>query len=229
MNHRAIYDQVQAKLTALIPGFTVKYKGEGPWWMNALCWLMVHVARMPTFVTGFTTTIGHTVYLATDDKADIKTPPWGTLAHEGVHALDDEKHWYFKLTYLFPLVLAPLALLSLLAIPLSNWWLLNLVWLACLAPLPAPGRCHWERRGYIMSVAADALRHGERYVRAEHYQAWYIGHFVSGDYFYMCWNKNKAKAWAINDIEMGIGIANGTVVQLPHSALTQVIKNAIAA
>jgi hypothetical protein len=71
------------------------------------------------------------------------------VAH--VHQYERLPSCLFSIGYLFPQVLAPLALLSILAWPLSNLWLLNLLWLVCAAPLPAPFRAMWEAEAYAVS------------------------------------------------------------------------------
>ena len=121
--------------------------------MQLLGWFF-RVSRIgPTFMTSFYTTIGSTVYVP--DIAFTTNPVnlLETIMHECLHAADNKK-WLgiFPFTYLFPQVLGVLALLALLAPLLGTMWLLWLLALVCLAPIPAPGRYHWELRAYRTSV-----------------------------------------------------------------------------
>lgn len=76
------------------------------------------------------------------------------LAHETIHEYDRMRLGTARFTaqYMFPQVLALLAAFSLLAF-WSSWWLLSLLFLIFLAPLPAPGRALLEIRGYKVNLA----------------------------------------------------------------------------
>ena len=131
----------------------------------------------PKFMTNYTTTIGKTVYFANrkwvqeneDSAAHV-------LAHELVHISDSEEAGsvLFSYTYLFPQILA---LLSLLAIWSSLWWLLCL---AFLAPLPSPTRTYWELRGYAMTDATYYKSAGQ-FTDID----WMAGQFTTGAYLFM--------------------------------------------
>ena len=103
------------------------------------------------------TTIGSTIYLP---KALLTNPDEhynviSLVAHEVVHIRDEKRLTavLYRFLYLFPQILAPLCLLSLLAIWFSNWWLLCLLALGLLCPIPAPVRVYIEKRGYLMTLA----------------------------------------------------------------------------
>lgn len=106
------------------------------------------------FMSGYVTTIGSTVYFPAHRFLDPKGM-WPTLAHEAYHVWRGKKLTFLlhAFLYLFPLTLIPLILLSLLAIWFSNFWLLNLLWLLCAAPLPAYFRMKEEMEAYIMTMA----------------------------------------------------------------------------
>jgi hypothetical protein len=228
MNHPRVYAALLATLRTLVPGFTTTTKLAGPWWMRAVAWVLTHVARMRDFTTAFTTTIGPVVYYGTEAATEVgtSTPPWDTLAHEGVHAYDDRHSVPYKATYLLPQLLAVLAVFSVLAWPLSSWWLLNLGWLLALAPWPSPGRVHWERRGYLMSMVCDVVRYGEAYVRSPAYQAHRAQTYTGGSYWFMAWGKAKVRAFVDRDIEQAIAIVKGRVTVEPHSTLLAAIRGA---
>lgn len=105
------------------------------------------------FMTDLTTTLGGTVYFPSRQwvEADYYGA-WRILCHEIVH-IEDERalgkfRWWFSVQYALPQALAVLALLS---YPLQTWW--PLLFLLCLAPLPAPWRMKIEMRGYAMTMA----------------------------------------------------------------------------
>lgn len=109
------------------------------------------------FMTEYTTTIGKTIYMPSQTLSSSGTAIIVTLAHEAQHIWDFYRFRFmpipWAILYLFPQILAPLALLSFLAVEYSNWWLVSLSFLIFLAPLPAPFRMIIERRGYLVSLA----------------------------------------------------------------------------
>jgi len=154
-------------------GLKVKFKDESLF-MKILGWILFF---NPKFMTNYTTTIGSTVYFANrkwlkenqDSAAHV-------LAHELVHIGDSKQAggFIFSYTYLLP---QALALLSLLAIFSTWWWLLCLLF---LAPIPSPFRTHWELRGYAMTDAT--------YFKSDGVFTdinWMAGQFTSGSYFFM--------------------------------------------
>ena len=228
MNHPRMYAQLWARLAVMVPGLKAMIKTDGPWWMKAVTWVLVNVARMKDFVGSFTTTIGRTIFWSTRVAAEVGTayPPWETTAHEGVHAIDDRATWHYKLSYLFPLPLFLLTTLAFLAIPLSSWWLLNLGWLLALAPWPAPGRVHWERRGYTMSTICNILQYGEGYVSSPKYLEWYASHFTGGDYWFMVWRKATAMKYAKADVAFALRITRQEVTVEPFTVLCETLRTA---
>lgn len=132
------------------------------------------------FMTDFATTIGNTIF--------IPKPLWGqvdVLAHEYCHAHDSRRCGVvlYSLRYLFPQCLALLSLLSLGAIA-TPWWppafyfITALIFLGCLAPLPAPWRQEYEFRGYKMSLLVLARVYGNVPV------GWALKQFFSPDYYF---------------------------------------------
>ena len=122
--------------------------------MQAIGWLFKKTKISPEFMENYITTIGETVYfpdkmLEDNDSEKIVR----VLVHETVHVADSNKlsSALFKFLYLFPQSLAPLALLSLVAFwkPMFIWCLLFLL---CLAPIPAPFRYWFELRAYRTQI-----------------------------------------------------------------------------
>lgn len=146
---------------------------------------------------------------------------WKSLAHEWVHLHNAKKetrilHWFM---YLIPQNLAIFALLSLVAIWASNFWLLNLLWLLCLAPLPAPFRAEEEFEGYTMSMAVEYWRYGSIPPKLvlEFSEA-----FTGSGYYYM--QPSKAEALArLNQESAKIELGEYDNVR-PYSDVKQLIE-----
>ena len=67
--------------------------------------------------------------------------------------------WAAQKSVAFFFILAGSAFVAaaILAILFSHWWaILFFGGLALIAPLPSPGRTHWEMRGYTMNLAVQA-------------------------------------------------------------------------
>lgn len=122
--------------------------------MKAIGWFFKATKISPQFMERYYTTIGETIYVP--DR--ILENPAGanlvrTVTHELVHIADSNRLTgaFFKFLYLFPQSMASLALISLLA-PLSLKFLWCLLFLLCLAPIPAPFRYLFELRAYRMQI-----------------------------------------------------------------------------
>lgn len=197
----------------------------------------------PTFMTRYTSTFAPVVYFPSKDfyegnpKASINV-----LAHEWVHLIDTERHpWWFRLSYVFPQVLAPFGFLTYIVLARSHAWplaallvgvalsiLLSRVSMAAfflaasvsligsialaiwtsgwatlalllgflfLAPWPAPGRVHWEQRGYAMTLAFYRWTFGyvPQILRDSIQRS-----FLDSSYFFMSWRKAAIQQW-VND------------------------------
>lgn len=129
--------------------------------MKLIGWLFDITKISPEFMTRYITTIGDIAYFP--DKM-LENPDSERMlrisVHESVHIYDSKRFSgpLFSFLYLFPQSLAPLALLSLLA-----FWKVSFLWcllfLLCLAPIPAPFRYLFELRAYrtqlMFSVKTD--------------------------------------------------------------------------
>jgi hypothetical protein len=145
---------------ALQMGVTVRTKSESK--LQRLIGALLFFN--PSYMTGFITTIGRGIWVPDSWAGRPRT--WSdttTLVHELAHVHQYERiPWpLFYLAYLFPQVLAPLALMAFLAIPFSNLWLLNLLWLVCAAPIPAPFRAMYEAEAYVVSYLMRFWARGE--------------------------------------------------------------------
>jgi len=142
----------------------------------------------PSFMTNFITTIGKTIYLPKGFSKEFTNIE--VLAHETQHIVDSKKiPLLYGVAYLFPQILILLSLLSLGAIWGSKLWLLNLLWLLCALPIPAPFRMLIERRGYMMSAAVNYWLWGN-----DHYEL-YLNYFTGPAYYFMWPFKKHLSLW----------------------------------
>lgn len=156
----------------------VRYKDESRY-MKLLGKLMFW---NPRFMSNVATTIGETVWLPSRQwvEEDLLRA-WLVLCHELVHVEDYKAckpRWVFPVLYAMP---QGLAVLALLAPVLQQWW--PLLFLALLAPLPAPWRKSAEMRGYGMSMAAAYWfgKGGIPQAQKQEIAQWFTG----PDYYFM--------------------------------------------
>jgi len=91
---------------------------------------------------------------------------------------------WFPFSYFMPQNIGvPLALISLLAIWFSLWWLMAIAFVVLLAPLPAYWRMKWEVRGYSAGLALSAWLAGG--VSDELVDQ--VVHELSGSPYYWAW------------------------------------------
>jgi len=190
MENKQMLEVLQTKMKESVPDFELKFKDESKF-MKPLGKLLFFNKK---FMTGYITTIGKTVYWPNKEMFDSDPRrSFLTLAHEYVHVLDYvQKPVRFTLGYFFPQILAAPALLFVLLSPilvpliifgiLSPYFLLSLVTLAFLAPIPSPGRKSAEMRGYGMSIKVNTWLHGGV---NQSYIDWCANQFTGSAYFYM--------------------------------------------
>lgn len=174
-----------------VPGFNVKRKAD-----SKLMWFLSKILFFtPNFMTRFTTTVGNTVYVTDDLWNSDNAWALTTLAHEAQHVADKQKYGSvpYGFAYLLPQILAPLALLSLLAIWFSNAWLWSLTALVLLAPIPAMFRMLIERRGYLMTLCVTWWTFGEEMARAHIDRC--VSQFTSSNYYFMWPFRKHLKNW----------------------------------
>lgn len=158
-------------------GITIVEKSTS-WLMKSISFVLFFNKR---FMTDYVTTIGTKVYWPNADK--LGGQDFEVLFHEVQHVSDYKKNRpWFILSYLFPQVLALMSLLSFLALAGNLSWLLSLLWLVMLAPLPSPMRMYWEIRGaacnmaYLMWARGFVPFHTKEHIRAN---------FISSAYYFM--------------------------------------------
>jgi len=105
------------------------------------------------------------------------------MAHEVIHEYDRKRIGTvpYTIAYAFPQILAVFALGAIGAI-WNPWWLLCLLFLLLLAPIPAPGRAWAEIRGYHTNMMVTRLiGHDPKY-----YAEWAADtQFCSPAYYFM--------------------------------------------
>jgi len=165
-------------------GLEVRYK-ESSGFMRFLGWILFFVEG---FMDQYTTTIGRRVWFPTRDEV-VRLPRkhFRILAHELIHM---ERSRGFRgigytIRYLFPQILAPLALLSLLAF-VSQWWLFCLLFLTALLPWPAPGRADEEAWGYAMTTVVESWQYGRPW-DGKTIPPWIQAQFDGWSYYRMAW------------------------------------------
>lgn len=152
------------------------------------------------FMSGYITTIYKTVYVPealihNDENVAV-------LAHEAQHVWDLTRNpiitFLGMVGYLVPQIFVLGSLLSLLAIWYSSWWLLALLCLIFIAPLPAPIRMIIERRGYLMSLAVGFWRYRQVGVSEN---GWPVTMFTGNGYYYMWPFKKNLANWFRSELK----------------------------
>ena len=127
------------------------------------------------FMSSYITVIGSKVYVPSLPwKSDNPYGACEVLSHEWVHMKDGKRLGiWFKLLYLFPQILAPLALIGFL----NPWFFLFAL---CLLPFPALWRAKFELRGYTISMAV-------RYwiLKKEPNYDFFVKQFTGPNYYFM--------------------------------------------
>jgi hypothetical protein len=158
----------QNEISSEFPDFKVRRKSERTLMkvINVIL-LVLTFGQQRSFMTGFTTTLGNTVY--TSSKWDSFSPIAQILIlrHERVHMRQARKHGRFLFSFLY---------------------------LFCWLPV---WRAHWrtkfEQEAYEESMRA-LLEYGED-PRNIVFRARTIKHFTSAEYFWMWTNEKDVAAW----------------------------------
>lgn len=127
------------------------------------------------FMTRYITVIGAKVYVPQMPwKPNAPYTACEVMAHEWVHMKDSKTFGpLFKFLYLFPQILAPLALLA-----FWKWWMIFFI--VCAAPIPAPFRAWFEFRAYTVSIAVRWWL-----LQQEYNPEWLTKQFTSSSYYWM--------------------------------------------
>jgi hypothetical protein len=175
-------DELLIELRKYIPQANVKPKSAS-WFMRLLSALVFWNSN---FANSFIITFGYTSYfpdIYLEDQYDYLNVE--TLAHEFVHMWDfNNNKVFFSILYAMPQILGVFTLLALGAFA-SKLWLIALVCLLFLLPLPAYWRMNYEFRGYVMDMAV-------KYWRENNFndEEIYVDQFINGNYYFMWPFKN---------------------------------------
>jgi hypothetical protein len=186
LDEAKVVDDLIRKIEEYDPDFQMKVKEE-----STLMKLLSYILFFnKDFMSGFITVVGSTVYIPRERFKATNLRIWWTLAHEWRHLVQHKKYTGpgFSLLYLFPQILAVFSLLGILAIWFSNWWLLSLLFLVCLAPLPAPWRKKFELEAYTVTIAASVWSQGVVYQE----QLESIAENFYGKWYYFMWPFKKS-------------------------------------
>jgi len=197
----------EADTASVVPGFQLAWKDQSSF--QKLLGAIMKPFN-PNFMTSYTTTFYPKVFFPTKERYEGNPDSsFTTLAHERVHLLDTKASpLWFRLSYVYPQVLSvPLLLAGGVLAFFFGWWSLIAfgLGLACLAPWPAPGRVHWEQRGYAMTMAVTFWLTGDiPFARKDSIRK----QFLTMAYFKMAWSTKAIDKW-LSDTETSI--RNGTL------------------
>lgn len=154
------------------------------------------------FLNGYITTIGATIYWPNMEQMYMHPDTaFEVLFHEIQHAADFRKApGFFVTTYLSPQILFLISIFSIFALLFGGHWLLWLLAILFLAPIPSIGRAIWEMRGTSCSIALGIWNNTEisdTYIDAT------IDRFKGSDYYFMMPSK-RVVVWLFNHYKKNI-------------------------
>ena len=173
-------------------GVQILYKHES--WLMRLINKVLFWMPKGSFMENFTTTIGSTIYLAGSysSRAAASDSETATIAHELVHVEQFQRLGLvpMSLAYLFPHWLGIFSLGAFLALTGNLWFLLFLVFLGFLAPIPAPWRMIYEVEAYATGYAVyywvqDKECPDLSLEQVERSLGGYINQFTGANYYFM--------------------------------------------
>lgn len=153
------------------------------------------------FTNGYITTIGDTIWYPDGwlERIDVKNL-LQVIAHECIHIKQksEQTQLVHNFLYLFPQSVAIFSLLSLLAIPFGSAWLWCLLFLLCLAPLPAPFRYMKELEAYRVKFLFIKHVHNNEQFLLEFAKEVIIENMSKSNY-YFTWPFTKCIIKDLND------------------------------
>ncbi len=152
------------------PKFTIVPKTES-WLMKLIAFLLLVVTfgKQKTFMTGYITTIGTTVYVPDGWNGWAETRKLAVLRHERVHMRQAKKYGLFLFAIAYLLLPLPLGL--------------------------AYCRARFEWEAYEESMRAASEQHGLRLLDDVRYKASIVNEFVTGAYGWMWPFRGKVEGW----------------------------------
>lgn len=182
-----LFEALCATIRSRVPKFKIRYK-RGNAWQRFLGTLLFFI-RGNAYMEEFTTTLGSTVWFPSEEFVEAdRWKAFKILAHEYLHLMDRQSRpVFFEFLYAMPQLLSILSVLALMAFFFGAWWLMALLALVFLAPIPALGRMGLEQRGYAMGLAINIWRHGT--IRQEKRD--YLHDVFEGSAYYWMWPYKK--------------------------------------
>ncbi len=162
-------EDLKAEMALEFPGFKIVRKSDSELmhFLNLLLF-MLSAGTQRTFMTSFTTVIGHTVYTPEGWEDRGESSQFVTLRHERVHFRQQRRYTRPLFTFLYLLVL-PFGL--------------------------AYFRTKFEKEAYEESMLVYATRYGSGALREEAYRERMIRNFTSGAYLWMWFIRSSIEAW----------------------------------
>ena len=171
------------------------------------------------FLNGYITTIGATIYWPNIEQMYMHPDAaFRVLFHEIQHAADFRKSpAFFVITYLSPQILFLISIFSILALFLGSYWLLWILAILFLAPIPSIGRAIWEMRGTSCGIAVSSWDNTEI---SDAYMESVIDRFMGSDYYFMMPSK-RVVVWLFNHYKKSILAGKLTEAQKMTQAFLQ--------
>lgn len=157
----------------------IKSKTE-PDWMLKIVGAIVKIFNK-NFDAGYVTSINNTIWVPRTFGLRTAKNMLEIIAHELIHIRDKNK-WtpvLYAIAYLTPQILALLALLSIF---FSNWWLLCLLF---LLPLPSIKRTYLELQAYRLNILFTKYVEKADEEQMKRNVEWYANQFTESYYYFM--------------------------------------------
>jgi len=161
----------------------------------------------PSFMSKFITVIGNTIYVPNEKWVGTShLRALFVFAHEFVHMWDRSltklmyRYDFFSLGYVALQVCALFSFFAFLGF-VNVWFLLLLFPAIFLAPWPSPWRTKIEANGYAMTMYIRSITTDLQYNKEEGAEFLANKHFASKQYYWMCWDKDKAKQMLLDRYE----------------------------
>ena len=164
-DYQLLKDEIRTEFT----DFSIKKKRDSTL-MNVInvALRIITLNQMKTFMTGFITTIGNTVYVPDSWKDRTVTSKWITLSHERVHMEQAKRHGRFLFSLLYLLVLP------------------------CVF---AFYRTKFEKEAYEVSLRCILQAYGPKRLLSPAIKENMVKHFTTAQYFWMWIRKSDIEEW----------------------------------
>lgn len=172
-------DELLDEIHKEFPDFVMIKKPDSRF-MRAIAWLLcvLTFGTQREFMTRYTTTIGHTVYIPGDWGSWDELSCVEVLRHERVHMRQQSRYGRLLFTFLYLLPFLPLFL--------------------------AYGRARLEMEAYTESVRARAQLRGAACVQVQGFRDWLASQFLTGSYGFMWPFRKTVLRWVEEAIKKAV-------------------------